>query len=65
MSSPEIMKDKKIFVLMKNKNLLLTILIVLFLFLRFYQLPRIVNFSMDQGTTLLTLYNLWQEKKYT
>ena len=50
---------------MKNKNLQLTILIVLFLFLRFYQLPRSVNFSMDQGTTLLTLYNLWQEKKIT
>lgn len=51
--------------LMETKNLLLITLIVLFLFLRLYQLPQTVNFSMDQGKTLLKIYQLWQEKKLT
>jgi len=52
---------------MKNKQSTITLLslIVIFLFLRLYQLPQKVNFSMEQGKILLDIYNLWQNKKIT
>ena len=49
----------------KNKNFYLFFLIALFIFLRLYQLPLELNFSMDQGITLLKIFELWQEKKLT
>ncbi len=48
-----------------QKELILLFLIVLYLVVRLYQLPQVVNFSMDQGTTLLKIFELWQTKKLT
>ena len=50
---------------MKEKNLILALLCLIFLSLRLYQLPLRVNFSMDQGQILLKIWQLWQEKKIT
>ena len=47
------------------KKYCLLFLVFIFLFLRFYNLPKVFNFSMDQGKTLLTIYQLWQDKKFT
>lgn len=50
---------------MKKEKRFLLILIFIYLFVRLYQLPQRFNFSMDQGTTLIKVYQLWQEKKLT
>ena len=46
-----------------RNNLFLLLLIVLFLLVRLYNLEKVVNFSMDQGTTFLKLYDIWTTKK--
>jgi len=50
---------------LNQQGYLLLILIILYLVVRIYHLPQVVNFSMDQGSTLLKIYELWQTKKLT
>lgn len=55
----QLKKSKKLI----HNNLFLLLLIVLFLLVRLYNLEKVVNFSMDQGTTFLKLYEIWTTKK--
>lgn len=48
-----------------KKYTFLSIIILIFLFLRLYHLPESLNFGSDQGATLLETYNVYQEKKLT
>lgn len=48
-----------------KKYLFLSIIILIFLFLRLYHLRESFNFGSDQGATLLETYNVYQEKKWT
>jgi len=46
-------------------NYVLIFLILLFLFLRFFNLPLVVNYSADQGLILSGTYKIYKEKKIT
>lgn len=59
------LKLKNLYHKLNSEFYLLILLILLYLVIRIYHLPQVVNFSMDQGTTLFKIYELWQTKKLT